>query len=62
MGEITERPIDVESGYFVFAPIIGVRLTCAPFGEGAETLLGSTTSSLPLVELEVSGVRGDGDA
>lgn len=57
-GEISDLPID-----FLWSvsrsPLVTIRLICLPFGEGAETLLGSVTNSDPLQWVEVSGVKGD---
>ncbi len=58
-GQITGMPIDVENGWMVKAPLLTVKLTCLPFGEGTETLLDTVTSSLPLITLEVEDVAGD---
>jgi hypothetical protein len=35
-GQITGLPIDITSGWLVNAPLLMVKLTCLPFGEGAE--------------------------
>lgn len=60
MGEIVDLPIDwQDSGWLVYTPLIRIRLTCLPFGHGAEVSKGSVTSSDPLITLEVTGVAGD---
>ena len=61
-GEITDLPIDIENGWFVKAPLITVRMTCLPFWEKAETSVGSTTSSAPIITLELTGIGGDVEA
>jgi hypothetical protein len=62
LGEITERPIDFESGYFARSPTIGIRLTCAPFGLGTEYLAGTVTNTDPMQVLIIENVPGDVDA
>ncbi len=61
MGEIVDLPKgwDKDAGWLVKSPLQTVRITRSPFFYGTETLLGSVTSSDPLVTLEVSGVAGD---
>jgi hypothetical protein len=62
LGEVTERPIDNgESGWFQHSPVLGLRLTCSPAGLGTETLLGTVTSSDPLVSLILTDLPGDLD-
>ena len=61
-GQVTGLPIVVngdDAGWLSNAPVITVKLTCLPFGEGTETLLASVTSSAPLITLELTGVAGD---
>lgn len=62
LGEVTGMPIAVQgdSGWFVKAPQLTIRMTCFPFGEGTEALLATTsTSTAPIVTVELSGVAGD---
>ena len=61
-GQITGLPIDITNGWLVQAPLITVKMTCLPFGEGTESSLASTTSSAPLITQEVTSVGGDVDA
>jgi hypothetical protein len=61
-GQITGLPIDWQSGWLAEAPLLQVKLTCLPFGEGVEALLGTVTSIDRLVTLELAGVAGDVDA
>jgi hypothetical protein len=61
-GEITDLPITVEgddAGWFQRFPVVTVRLTCLPFGEGTEVSAGTVTSTDPLIALELSSVAGD---
>lgn len=58
LGEITDRPIDHENGWFAQAPTLGIRLTCLPFGEGEEFLAATVTSDAPIVELDVDAIPG----
>lgn len=58
-GEITDMPISWEGGWLSQSPTVSFRLTCLPFWEAAEALVATVTSSLPLVELELTGVGGD---
>lgn len=58
-GQITGLPIDITSGWFVKAPLITVRMTCLPFGEGAEVTGSSVTTTDPIATVELTGVTGD---
>jgi hypothetical protein len=58
-GQITDMPIDIVSGWFVKAPLITLKLTCLPFGEGTETSASAVTSTDPIVTTELSNVAGD---
>lgn len=61
-GEVTGLPITPtgdDAGWFVFAPIITVKLTCRPFLYGAEVGPVSVTFAGPVGTLEVTGVPGD---
>lgn len=60
-GEITDLPINWDSGYFSTTPSpqITMTLTCKPFMYGAEVTGSSVSSATPFVELTVAGVTGD---
>jgi hypothetical protein len=61
-GEITDLPITVQgddAGWFVKSPVVTVRLTCLPEGEGVEVSAGTVTSTDPLIALELASVGGD---
>lgn len=61
-GEVTGLPVTLtgdDAGWFYFAPVITVQLTCKPFGYGAEVGPISVTFAGPLGTLEATGVAGD---
>lgn len=62
-GQVTAMPIVAvgdDAGWLgQNAPVVTVKLTCLPFGEGAERLVASVTSSAPLITLELTGIAGD---
>lgn len=57
LGEVTDFPLD--HIYWAKAPTLGIRLTCLPFGEGAEYLAGTVTNTDPMQTLELASVPGD---
>jgi hypothetical protein len=54
-GQIVGLPIDVTSGWLVKAPLIQVKLTCLPFGEGAEVASYFNESTNPGIEVSTAG-------
>jgi hypothetical protein len=58
-GDLTEMPLDLESGYLAGQPVFTYTLLCRPFGYGAEQLIADVTSSNPLVTVELADVPGD---
>lgn len=60
-GEISEIPIDIESGYFASQPrlVLNVALTCRPFGYGAEQTVAAVAGTGPLQIFSMAGVLGD---
>lgn len=60
-GEISEIPIDWESGYFASAPRLQLHLslTCRPFGYGAEETVASAAGSGPVQYFLLPNVKGD---
>lgn len=58
-GEITDLPIDWESGWLALSPEFTVELTCKPYWRGTETLTATSTATAPLTTLEVPNVTGD---
>lgn len=58
-GEITDLPIDYESGWFANSPTVTIELTAKPYWRGTETLTSTASSSTPFVTLAVTGVTGD---
>lgn len=58
-GQITGMPIDITSGWLVKAPLLTVRLMCLPFFEGAEVTGSATTTTDPILSLELTAVTGD---
>jgi hypothetical protein len=61
LGEMTELPIDLASGWLFKSPTITVKLTCRPFGYMQQrTILEATESGAdPLQTIYVGGVEGD---
>lgn len=58
-GEITDVPISITSGWLVKSPLITVKLTCKPFGYGAE-VTGSTVTNANAYQTVAQGsVSGD---
>lgn len=61
-GEISELPLAMsgaDTGWFQRAPVITVKLTCRPFGYGAEVVGSGSSSTLPLMTIELTNVDGD---
>jgi hypothetical protein len=58
-GEVTEFPVDWESGYMVNQPMVTFTLSCAPGWYLDPVDYGPVTASGPLVELELADVPGD---
>lgn len=61
-GEITDMPVTVAgdgAGWFVRAPVVTIKLTCLPFGYGTEVVGTPTSSTDPVVTVELTGVTGD---
>lgn len=59
MGEITDLPIDWQSGWLGLAPMFTVRLICLPFGEGVESAVWATMTTAPIATIEITDVLGD---
>lgn len=59
-GQVTEIPIDIANGWFVNAPLVSVKMTCLPYGEGPEAQVATVTSSAPLIVLpDITALGGD---
>lgn len=59
-AELTEVPVTVESGYFVFEPTVSVTQTCEPALLGAEATIGAvSTVTVPVATIEAANVPGD---
>lgn len=58
-GEITDLPVDWQSGWLAMSPEITIELTCKPYWRGEEVLTATATSSTPIVTLEIPDVPGD---
>lgn len=54
-GQITGLPIDITSGWLVKAPLITIKLTCLPFGEGAEVTSYINEATNPSFEVNTTG-------
>jgi hypothetical protein len=63
LGEVANWPIQPNgdlAGWFIKTPVIGVTLTCRPFGYRPQvTVLAATASALPLQEATLADAGGD---
>lgn len=58
-GEITEMPVDWESGYMANQPMVTFTLSCAPGWYTTPVVYTGSATAGPLVELELADVPGD---
>jgi hypothetical protein len=58
-GEVTDLPVDWESGWMVNAPTVTVTMRAKPYWRGTETLTGVTSGSGPVLTAEIVNLIGD---
>jgi hypothetical protein len=61
-GQVTGLPMKLtgsDAGWFLRSPVVTIETVCKPFLYLPEALLGSATSSDPLVTVTLAGVKGD---
>lgn len=61
-GEVTGLPVTLsgdDAGWYVSAPVVTIKLTCFPFGYGAEVVGTPASSTLPVVTTELTAIPGD---
>jgi hypothetical protein len=58
-GEVTEMPVDWESGYMAFQPQVTFTLSCAPGWYGTPVTYTKAATAGPLVTLDLADVPGD---
>jgi hypothetical protein len=58
-GEVTDLPVDWESGWMVNAPTVTVTMRAKPYWRGTEIVTGVTSGSGPVLTAEIVNLIGD---